>query len=223
MGGIIFLPKKCLNICFLCQISVLCLQVPFPGHRKVPALFSAVVLCRWHCVVSASAPPPPFLSRSVCLSLSWRFGELSCVRRGSRGVCSPRLRGLRASPVGCNFALLDRDAGDSAWDFLWQALFEHSVKVGKERMGGSCDGAGPAPSPALSLSHPVPSGGGDAPDLGAVISASHPHHLPCDQQLAVCCRDLYPRFCCHQLYQSKLTAAGDKEHNAMCGLLRRSS
>ena len=35
------------------------------------------------------------------------------------------------------------------------------------------------------------------PDLGAVISASHPHHLPCDQQLAVCRRDLCPRFCYH--------------------------
>lgn len=123
-----------------------------------------------------------------------------CQAVGQEACAHLVFRGLCASPVGCNFALLTGTQGDSAGDFLSdRPLLSTVLSVGKERMGGSCDGAGPAPSPAavFSLSHPSAVGWWRCPDLGAVISASHPHHLPCDQQLAVCCRDLYPRFCYH--------------------------
>lgn len=74
-------------------------------------------------------------------------------------------RGLRASPVGCNFALLTGTQRDSAGDFLSDGpLLSTVLSVGKEGMGRSCDGAGPAPSPAavFSLTPQCRRGGGDA-------------------------------------------------------------
>lgn len=125
----------------------------FRGHRKVPALFSAVVLCRWHCVVHLCSSS--LLSRSVCLSLS-PGGSGSCpvCRAVGQEACAHLVfRGLRASPVGCNFALLTGTQGDSAGDFLSdRPLLSTVLSVGKERMGGSCDGAGPAPSAAAVFS-----------------------------------------------------------------------
>ena len=74
-------------------------------------------------------------------------------------------RGLRASPVGCNFALLTGTQRDRAGDFLSDGpLLSTVLSVGKEGMGRSCDGAGPAPSPAavFSLTPQCRRGGGDA-------------------------------------------------------------
>ena len=144
-------------------------------------------------------PPPPFsLALSVCPSRSpGGAGSCPVCRAVGQAACAHLVfRGLRASPVGCNFALLTGTQRDSAGDFLSDGpLLSTVLKCRKGRDGTVLRWSRASTlTSGRVLSHtPVPSGWWRR----AVISASHPHHLPCDQQLAVCCRDLYPRFRYH--------------------------
>lgn len=136
--------------------------------------------------------------------------------------------GLRTSPLGCNFALLTGTQRNSAGDFLSDGPLLStvlSVRPG-ERKGWewSCDGGGPAPSPVavFSLSHPsTVRGGGDA-----LTSAlwSQPRTLTTFLVTSswLCAAGTFTLdSVIIGVYQSKLTAAGDKVAYMMYGLIRR--